>query len=78
MTTYNRTASLQALPSVEARNGTDTARILRGMLEGTAQPAETANAIANVGTAGSATAAANATAINAILAVLRAHKMIAP
>lgn len=76
MTTYNRTASLQALPSVEARNGTDTARILRGMLEGTAQPAETAAAIANI--ADGATGAQIATAVNGILAVLRAHKMIAP
>jgi hypothetical protein len=76
MTTFNRTGALQALPAVEARNGADTARVLRSIIEGTAQPAETANAIADI--SNSATGTQIATAVNGILAVLRANKMIAP
>lgn len=73
--TYDRKTALTALPAVEARNGADTARILRSLIEGTAQPAETANAIADIST--SATGTQIAAAVNGILAVLRAHKMIA-
>lgn len=73
--TFDRKNALMALPAIEARNGPDTAKVLRSMLEGTAQPADMAAAIVDVDDA--ATGAELETAINGILAVLRAHKMIA-
>jgi hypothetical protein len=73
----DHTAALQALNHIESGNNREAARVLRAILDGSTNvpSAAQAGAIANI--ADGATGAQIATAVNGILAVLRAQGAIA-
>jgi hypothetical protein len=73
----NQTAALQALTHIENGNNREAARVLRAILEGGTNVPSAAQATAIADISNSASGTQIATAVNGILAVLRAQGAIA-
>lgn len=73
----NQTAAKQALIHVENGNNREAAQVLRAILDGTTNVPSAAQAAAITDLANDANGTAIATAVNGILAVLRAQGAIA-